>query len=163
MVALFVLWGCKRKEPEPAPEPPPVSEPGRPPAVNPNSGPEALLRALSVRDGEPDCRSLDALVSDPVASLTEVVATVSMPPQAPMRAARCLVLLHAEAAEPTIAGWMASPDTEGLVRLVLADLSDVPVPVAERLGRAGLAGPHAALVRPALQAATAPALCALAQ
>lgn len=161
MLAFWWVVGCKRKDPEPV-MPPPVAD--APVAVDaaPGDGVEVLLRALSVRDEEPSCPSLDALVPDPVAALTEIADTVSMPPAAPMRAARCLILTHAEAAEPAITRWMGAADTEGFVRLVVADWSNLPVPVAVRLAQAGLAGPHRALVADALQAATVPELRAIA-
>lgn len=158
VVGCSALPGCKKEAPEAVAPPPPVPAPA--PA---ETGADALLRALSSRDPEPSCAALDALVpDDPVAALVNVVRTVEMPPTAPMRAARCLVVAHAEAAEPELASWMADPTAEGLVRLVTTEWAALPTPVAVRLATAGLAGPHAAVVRPTLSTAAAPELRALA-
>ncbi len=151
------LLACKKKEAEPAAVPPPA------PVAPADPGADALLRALSTRDGEPSCESLAALVpEDPVAALVHVTRTVQLPPVAPMRAARCLVVAHAEAAEAELSAWMIDPASEGYVRLVLAEWSAVPTPVAVRLATAGLGGPHGALVREAARAAASPELRALA-
>jgi hypothetical protein len=158
-VVWWLVLACRKKEPEALELPPPLPAPN-PPA---EAGDDALLRALSTRDGEPSCEALAALVpADPVGELLRVVRTVELPPVAPMRAARCLVVAHAEAAEAELAGWMSDPASEGYVRLVLNDLASVPTPVAVRLATAGLAGPHAALVRESVHAAAAPELRALA-
>jgi hypothetical protein len=161
VVGFGVLPGCKKEAPE-AVAPPPVPAPAPAPAQA-ETGPDALLRLLSVHDPEPSCAALDALVpDDPVGALVNVVRTVDMPPTAPMRAARCLVVAHAEAAEPELVAWMGDPTAEGLARLVTTEWAALPTPVAVRVATAGLAGPHAAVVRPTLSAAAAPELRALA-
>ena len=46
--------------------------------------PEALMRALSVREGAPSCQDLQAMTETPVAHLGWVVSNVTMPPWAAM-------------------------------------------------------------------------------
>jgi len=157
-LVLACLAGCKKREAESVPVPVPA------PAVQAaGQGEDALLRALSVRDGEPTCASFAALVpDDPVGALIRVVDTVELPPVAPMRAAQCLVAAHAEAAEATLTRWMTEPGSEGYVRVVLAGWDQIPTPVAVRIATVGLAGPHAGLVQASVRAAVAPELRALA-
>ena len=109
---LTTLLACAcHKQPEAAPAP------ARAPAPSPESVDEvtAVHRALSSRDAGPSCAEVEALTSDPVATLTTIVQTVELPPQAPMRAATCLVDRHAEAASELLVGWMGAEETRGLV------------------------------------------------
>ncbi len=160
LVALLLVGACKKEAPvEPAPTPPVAP----PPPVMEERGEEALLRALSLRDGAPDCATLEGMVDEPVPTFSKIVAEVTAPPVAPMRAARCLIRGHSVEVAGTIEGWMTSPDTEGLARLVIEDLSYVGVDEARRFATAGLAGPHAAVLRPMIAESSVPEVKALAE
>ena len=91
-----------------------------------------VIRLLSARDGDPDCREVMKQVpnADPVATWLYVIQTVQMPPTAPMRAAACLVDDHAEEASVHIQGWMSGEETAGLARLVLGRLAQLPEDLA---------------------------------
>ncbi|MCB9689455.1 MAG: hypothetical protein H6735_30740 [Alphaproteobacteria bacterium] len=178
-MTLFVilLAACKKDAPveAPAPEPEAMAEPApvapvaapepvaEAQALDLSAGEEQMLVALSARDGSPTCEALAALVEDPVASLTKIVANVQMPPSAPMRAARCLVQDHADVAGDTIEGWMRADDTEGLARLVMGEIEHLPPELATRFAKAGLEGPHQAIVRPEVEASEMAEVRALAQ
>ena len=122
---------------------------------------QQLYRALSVRHPEPDCAAVEALVPDAVDSLTALANEVQMPPWAPMRAARCLVERHAEAAEPTLKAWVADPDLLGFAKLVTKKIDHMPEPVAVRVAEAALASPNAEQVTRELSASTHPKVLAL--
>lgn len=155
MLVWVLLAGCRHKDTEPVPVPEPVA------SAPATSAPDALLRALSVRDAEPSCSAIDALSPDPVVALTTLADTVTMPPVAPMRAVRCLVQLHAAEAEPALSRWIADPTAEGYARLIADELASAPTDVAVRVATAGLAGPHAALIREKVRLAATPELRAL--
>ncbi len=150
------VFACKKKDPPPPVEPPAVQAPAPP------AGVDAVLRALSAHDGAPDCAALGALAPDPAAALGWIAEYTELPPVAPMRAARCLLVAHPAAAEPAVTRWMTDPRSEGYVRVVIDAWAEVPPDLAVRLAAAGLAGPHAELVRASLRAAAAPELRALA-
>lgn len=90
-----------------------------------------LLRALSARHAAP-CDRVTATSSTPVADLLAVVAQVTVPPWAPMRAADCLIRAHA--AEPEVSAalrqWVADPELKGLGRLVVVHLDELDEPLA---------------------------------
>ena len=116
-------------------------------AWTPSAAEEKLLLALSARDGAPPCDTLDALVDDPVGSYESIVEHVSLPPWAPMQAARCLVENHAEAAAPTLRSWVELPEKAGLARLVLMGVDRLPEAQAVELGSRALLGPYATVAR----------------
>lgn len=97
----------------------------------------AVVRALSARDGA-SCEAVEALASQPVATLLAVVEEVRMPPYAPMRAAGCLVSRHATAVQPDLERWVVDPQTKGLGRLVLGAFDQMPVAVAVPVARKAL-------------------------
>ncbi|MCA9493860.1 MAG: hypothetical protein KC621_28210 [Myxococcales bacterium] len=177
MTLIVILLGaCKKDAPveAPAPAPEPAAQVDPAPVAAPapadagsavefTSGEQAMLTALSARDGTPGCDALAGMVEDPVASFTKIVDNVQMPPSAPMRAARCLVQDHADAAGDTIEGWMRADDTEGLARLVMGELEHLPPELASRFAKAGLEGPHQAIVRPEVEASELTEVRALAQ
>lgn len=174
---VILLAGCKKEAPieTPAPGTDEATEPTEvvaPPSPAPTEAVEAvvltpaeeeLLRALSARDQAPDCATLSAMVPDPVASFTTIVEKVQMPPAAPMRAARCLLTEHTDAAADTIEGWLRSEGTEGLARLVLGELDHLAPEQAARFGRAALEGPYSALARPELESSELAEVRALVQ
>lgn len=144
---------------------PPTSSAGSAPAEaswTPSPEEQAVYKALSLKDGGPTCEEVEALASDPVASLSAVAEHATMPPWVGMRAAHCLSTRHAEAAEPTLARWLVDPQLRGMALLLADDLSVMPEPVALRLATAGLAGPHAEDLRKRLDRSEVPALKALA-
>lgn len=156
-VALALVTGC-HKAPEAAP--PVRPEPAAPAPVEGDPF-QAMVKALSLRDGAPPCEQVEALSPQPVADLLKVVDTVQMPPTAPMLAAACLLDHHPlEVAEP-VEAWMASADTRGLCLLVTQRLDTLPVGTAVRWVQVGLSGPHAAEVRAAVEASARPELRAL--
>jgi hypothetical protein len=112
--------------------------------------PERLvLRAL------PDCERVDEVVPDAVPILLELAGT-SLELKVRERAATCLIERHPERAEEAIADWMAEPSHAPLVALVLERLDTLPEPVAVGAAMAGLRGPHAQSVTPAVQGSTLP-------
>jgi hypothetical protein len=124
---------------------------------------EALLRALSVRDPVPSCSELAVLVPDPAVSLRNIAETVTLPPWAPMRAARCLVADHAKVSEPAFIAWVANPATAGLARLVLKRTAALEETAAARVIAAALPTSLRDDARAAIIADPRPALQALVQ
>jgi hypothetical protein len=108
-----------------------------------------VLRAL------PDCDKADAVVPDAVPILLELAGT-SLDLKARERAAACLLERHPERAEEAIADWMGELSHAPLVELVLERLDTLPPSVAVGAATAGLRGPHAERVTPAVQASELP-------
>jgi hypothetical protein len=105
-----------------------------------------VVRALSYRHPVA-CAEIEHLTATPVDTLQHVVATVELPPWAPMRAAECLVRGHAAEVQSSIETWVTDPALTGLGRLVLGDLDAMPVAVAVPVARNALAGHLAAVAR----------------
>ena len=121
----------------------------------------AMIRALSVRDPEPDCAVVEAMVPDPVASLIKVTRDVPQPPWVSLRAASCLVSRHAEEAQDTIRDWVVDEDLRGLATIALQSVDEMPEHVAEDVLRDALAGPFATEAADAAGASERRALRAL--
>ena len=135
-MTLMTLLACACHNPsEP---PPPVAAAPEPEPVDELT---AVHRALSSRDAPPSCDQVEALTSDPVATLTTILREHELPPQAPMRAAACLIEGHAEAVADELVAWMSSEADRGLALLVVQRLDDLPLGVAVRVAEAGLGGP----------------------
>lgn len=151
-MSLFVLAiGC-HKTPDPAVPPAPPS-----PAPAPvEASRDAMVRALSARDGAPPCAQVEALSADPVGDLVWIVENVGMPPTAPMTAAACLLDRHAEAGAAAFEGWLSTDGHAGLAALVVQRLEVLPVGVATRFAASGLRGPYVDVVRPAVEASARP-------
>lgn len=96
---------------------------------------QAMVQALSVREPAATCAQLAALTEAPADDLAWIVAHVSAPPWAGMKAAECLVLDHAEAARPTLETWLTEPRLKGLGWVVLKHLDTMPQPMALDLAR----------------------------
>lgn len=128
----------------------------------PSAEETAVYRALSMRDGSPPCEEVEALASDPVATLISFAEHATMPPWVGVRAARCLVTRHAEAAKTTLSAWVVDPEKRGFAFLIADELDQAAEPVALELARAGLAGPHAADLRKRLAKSAWPSVAALA-
>lgn len=120
-----------------------------------------LYRALAVRDPEPVCAEVEALVPEPVASLAMIAEDIPMPPWAGMRAASCLARGHAEAAEGKLRDWVVAEEGTGLAILVLQHLDQMPEPVAVELVRDALEGPWAQEASDAAAGSDRPAVRAL--
>lgn len=104
----------------------------------------AVYRALSVRDPEPDCATVEALSPTPLATLLLVIQHAEQPPWVGIRAATCVLDRHAQLASPALFAWVEGPTTRGLALLVLDRLDRLPDPLALELAAAALKGPHAA-------------------
>lgn len=167
LVCLSLLTACKKSPAEapPAPVPPvPVvpapPAPPPPPAPAPVAAPEGapgMIRALSVRDPEPVCADVEAMSPTPVEALSYVVSHVSMPPQAPMRAAGCLVA-HGDAVRDDLLTWVDDPAKQGLGRLLLQRLADLPEPLAAEVVSHASSGELAEVAREAAAADARPAV-----
>lgn len=116
---------------------------------------DPVVKALSSRHPAP-CEQIEALTPTPVDTLQHVVATVELPPWAPMRAADCLVRRHAAEVQPSLEAWVTDPAVAGLGRMVLADLDAMPVEVAVPVARTALGGHLAELARSRIAASARP-------
>lgn len=130
-------------------------------AWTPTPQEKALVDALSARDGAPPCETLELDLDDPVAAYEAVVDNVSMPPWVPMQAARCLVDRHAEKASGTLEGWLVHPDKKGLAKLVVLRMDKLQQPVATKLARKLVVGPHNLSLSPRLEDSVHPEVRAL--
>ena len=109
----------------------------------PDDSPEsAVYRAFLPRHPQTTCAEVAQRTPNPVRSLNAVVHGPALPPWVPMRAAACLVDEHLEAGEGEITAWLVDPELLGLARLVQRRLSHMPAPIAQRLEKAAIAGPH---------------------
>lgn len=163
--AIVLACSARRAEPETPPEAAPAEQtaPAAQPAANQGLSTEtqAVYKALSVRDPEPECAAVEALTPTPVETLLEVVQRASQPPWAGMRAATCLIVGHGAEVAPTLTAWVEGPDTRGLALLVLDQLDALPEAQAVELATKALAGPHAADVPSRLARSQRPAVRAL--
>jgi hypothetical protein len=123
---------------------------------------DTVTRALSSRDAV-SCEAVEALAPDAVSALRTVVAEVTMPPYAPMRAADCLIRRHAAEVQPDLERWVMEPGLKGLGRLVLGALDAMPAQVAVPVVRKALAeGSEPELAARKAAAAVSPEIRALA-
>jgi alkanesulfonate monooxygenase SsuD/methylene tetrahydromethanopterin reductase-like flavin-dependent oxidoreductase (luciferase family) len=99
---------------------------------------DALYDALALRDGSPPCETLAALTDDPLGDFLWLVDHAKQPPWVGMRAARCVILDHADAAQDTLLSWVAM-ETRGLHVQLLGHLDDLPEPIAVAIAEATLA------------------------
>ncbi len=102
---------------------------------------EAGARALAARH-DSSCEAVEALTTDPVALLRELVDHAAAPPWVPMRAADCLASRHAEAAKVDILAWIADPERKGLAWVALDRLDVMPEPIAIELAAAAAVAPE---------------------
>lgn len=173
MIPVFAVWlaACGRPTVEAEVSAVPSVEASATPAAPSEAAPASawtptdeqasMITLLSMRDGPAPCAQVEAASHDPIDDLVAIVDHVTMPPSAPMAAAGCLVVGHAEAVEPTIAAWMTDPHTKGLALLAAGHLDVMPRPVAVRIAGVGLAGPYAEDVRRRILAASDPEIQAL--
>ncbi|MCB9677053.1 MAG: hypothetical protein H6737_18190 [Alphaproteobacteria bacterium] len=132
-------------------------------AWDPTPKEEALVRALSVRDGAPDCAEVEALVDEPAHSLARVVENVQLPPWAPMYAASCLIERHAAEKPEVLASWVVGTETKGLAKLVFRRLHHLEPDQARSLVDRGRSGPWQRELDAALVASPDAGLRALAR
>lgn len=123
---------------------------------------QTVYRMLSLRDGGPDCATVEASVKDPVPVLASVAEHATLPPAVGVRAAHCLTTRHAEEAKATLLAWVVDPEKRGFAILIADDLSAMPEAVALEIARAGLAGPHAATLNRRVGRSTWASVAALA-
>ena len=157
---LLVVAACKKDAPpgavEPAApvEPTPADAEASPPdapVVAPD-GVDGMVQALSARDRGPTCVDVEAMATSPVDALLHIVTHVPMPPQAPMRAATCLVDRHPDAVRDELLTWVKQEETKGLGRLVLQRLDTLPEPIAVDVARVAVTGPLAEVAVEAVRA-----------
>jgi len=146
----LLLVACKKDPAAAEPVLAPVPEMAAPappaPAPPPSDGPaeiDGMVRALSARDRGPTCVELEAMSEAPVEALLHIVEHVPLPPQAPMRAATCLVDRHADAIKDELLAWVKQEETKGLGKLVLQRLDTLPEPIAVDVARVAVTGPLA--------------------
>ena len=101
-----------------------------------------------MRDSAPPCDALAAqagprLVSD----LQWLMDHVKAPPWVGVRAAECIIELHAETEVKRIIGWVEDPAQPGLTLVVLGTLNRVAPDTALSIATAALQGPHAIKVK----------------
>lgn len=138
---LWLVLACST----PAPEAPEVLAAPAPTWTATDSQ-AAMIRAFSLRDGSPPCAEVEALSTDALNDLRAIVAHVSLPPSAPMGAARCLID-HGAEAEPDMTAWLADPHAKGLALLATDAIPRLEPALGGRLKQAGLAGPHAEAIQ----------------
>lgn len=134
---------------------------GSSPPWTPSAEEDAVYRALSSRDGAPDCASVEALAKDPTAVLVSVVEHAQQPPWVGVRAAKCLIERHSAEVQPQLVAWVQAPNKRGLAVLLANEMDNMPEPVAVEVAKAGLAGPYAADMRARLGSCKHPAVLAL--
>ena len=123
---------------------------------------DRLRRMLSIRDVAPACTEL-AEAHDPrlVDDLQWLMDHIKAPPWVGVRAAQCIITLHAESELTRIEGWMQDAGKPGLALLVLGSLNNVSAQTAQTIAQAALKGPHAEKVRPRLVKSRHPEVRAL--
>lgn len=153
LLALLLGLGCSKKPAEgpPVVEDPPVEAPDTTAGGSPVL---VLHKALSVKDPEPDCADIEALVDDPLPALVELAEANAMPPWAGMRAATCVITRHPDAAADRLVAWSTSEMLKGLGLLVLDHLDQLPETLAVRVAGEALEGPLAEMAQPRVAAST---------
>jgi hypothetical protein len=130
-------------------------------AWSPSPEEAAVYRALSARDAPAGCAEVEALASEPLDALRTVVERATMPPWAPMRAARCIVTHHAEPAREDLSAWLSDESKRGLGLIVLDAMDELPELLAVDLTAVALKGPMADDARQRLADSDRPAIRAL--
>jgi len=123
---------------------------------------DRLRRLLSVRDFAParwevQAQSPARLVAD----LPWLMDHIEDTPWVGVRAAQCILQLHAETETARIQRWVQDPTKVGLTLVVLGSLSELPAHIATPIAAAALAGPHASRVRARLHKSPHPSVRAL--
>jgi len=127
-------------------------------AWTPSEEDTAVYKALSARDGAPLCADVEALVTDPVTALKNVVEHAEMPPWAGIRAAECLVTRHSAEIEAEITAWVGASETKGLALVVFNHLDEMPEDIALRVAGVALNGPLSNDARERIEAGESAAL-----
>lgn len=135
-----------------------------PTGVTPTAEQDAVYRALSVRHESLSCDQLDAMSADPLGTYLFLIEHAEQPAWVGMRAARCVMVNHAEAAQPTLELWVTSPETRGLAILAMGQLDAMPVAVAKAVATKALTeGPDPEGMRRRVARAATPEIAALAE
>lgn len=123
---------------------------------------DRLRRLLSVRDYAPACTEVQAQAPQRlVEDLQWLMDHIKAPPWLGVRAAQCILQLHAETETARIQAWVQDPTKVGLTLVVLGSLSELPAHIATPIAAAALAGPHTERVRPRLHKSAHPSVRAL--
>lgn len=120
-----------------------------------------LHRRMSARDVGPVCADLAALTPDPVGDFVWLMDHAKQPPWVGIRAAQCVIDHYAEPEIDRLRGWAVDADRKGLVVLLLGRLDTLPEPIAQAVGEAAMAGPHADLARTRLIESSHPSVRAM--
>ena len=124
---------------------------------------DRLRQMLIARDKAPPCTELSSISDRLVEDLQWLMDHVKTPPWVGVRAAQCIIELHAPAELSRIQGWMLDPTQPGLTLVVLGELDGLPAPIAIAIIQVALTGPHAAKVAPRLLQSAHPQVRALLQ
>jgi hypothetical protein len=117
---------------------------------------------LSVRHSAPACTEVQAQSPERlVTDLQWLMDHIKAPPWVGVRAAQCILQLHAETETARIKRWVQDPTKVGLTLVVLGSLSDLPTHIATPIAAAALTGPHAERVRVRLHKSPHPSVRAL--
>lgn len=133
-------------------------------AQAPTAEQDAVYRALSVRHESLSCDQLDAMSSDPLGTYLYLIEHATQPAWVGMRAARCVMVNHAEAAQPQLEQWVTRPEHRGLAILAMGQLDAMPLAVAQAVATKALTeGPEPEAMRVRIARAATPEIAALAQ
>lgn len=125
---------------------------------------DRLRQMLSVRDLAPACTEVQAQSPDRlVTDLQWLMDHIKAPPWVGVRAAQCILQLHAETETVRIQRWVQDPAKIGLILIVMGELDSLPEPVAQTIVQAALSGPHSDRMRTWLPKSAHPSLRALGQ
>lgn len=129
----------------------------------PTAEQQAVYKALAARHESLSCTELDAMSADPLGTYLFLIENATQPAWVGMRAARCVMLNHAEAARPQLQRWVVDPETRGLGLLVVGQLDILPLPLARELAVAAMTqGPDPDGMRKRVARLQTPELAALA-
>lgn len=130
---------------------------------NPTAEQQAVYKALLVRHDAPSCDALDGMSADPVDTYRYLVDHASQPAWVAMRAARCLMVNHPDAAKADMQRWVTDPQAKGLAILTMTNLDALPLPIATELATLALTdGPDPDAMRKRIQRAENPQIQAIA-
>ncbi len=129
----------------------------------PTAEQQAVYKALSGRHESLSCTELDAMSSDPLGTYLYLIEHATQPAWVGMRAARCVMLNHAEAARPQLERWVVEPELRGLGLLLVGQIDELPLPLAKELAvKAMYEGPDPDGMRKRIARARTPEIAALA-
>lgn len=129
----------------------------------PTAEQQAVYKALSARHESLSCTELDAMSTDPLGTYLYLIEHATQPAWVGMRAARCVMLNHAEAARPDLERWVVDADKRGLGLLLVSQIDELPLTMAKELAvKAMYEGPDPDGMRKRIARARTPEIAALA-